>query len=248
MNTNTKILLGFLVIIVLIYFLSNKRQNPIRNVDNNHLLMENLSTKTNTGQECIAWENAVQFQEYGKNKSCRNPESDVNGNWCYTDSYGNYGYCDSVDPGCMSMKVLEGCFLPNKNGYQIVIYNSQPFNEPHLEIDMIADSINQIWTVDKSGRFLRSTKKSKYVNFHWENMVSDSLNNYEPESSNIYNIAGLGLKKGGFVDTFESGDDKITSMEVSEMCYLFLKNNNSHAENKIMNCLFIQKIQIILLS
>jgi hypothetical protein len=244
MNTNIKILLGFLVIIVLIYFLSNKRQNPYRNLDNNNLLLEKFTTKTSRGQECIAWENAVQFQEYGKNKTCRNPENDVNGSWCYTDSYGNYGYCDSFEPGCVNMKVLEGCFKPNKNGYQLVIYNSQPFNEPHLDIDMIADSVNQIWVVDKSGRFLRSTKKSKYVNFIWEDMISDSLNNYEPDNSNIYNIAGIGLKRGGFLDTFESVDEKITSMEVSEMCYLFLKNNNSNAENKIMTSFFSKKINI----
>ena len=81
MNTNIKILLGFLVIIVLIYYLSKKRQNPYRNIDNNQLLLENFATKTASGQECIAWENAVQFREYGNSKTCRNPEKDVNGNW-----------------------------------------------------------------------------------------------------------------------------------------------------------------------
>ena len=33
----------------------------------------------------------------------------------------------------MTMKVLEGCFTPDKNGYQLVIYNSQPFNDKYLD-------------------------------------------------------------------------------------------------------------------
>mgnify|MGYP001308473570 CR=1 FL=1 len=68
------------------------------------------------------------------------------------------------------VKILEGCFNVDKNGYQLIVYNSQPFNDRHLDLDMIVDSVNQIWTVDKSGRFVRSTKKSKYVNFIWQDI------------------------------------------------------------------------------
>ena len=44
----------------------------------------------------------------------------------------------------MNMKDLGGMFNPDKDGYQIVIYNSQPFNEDYLELDKIVDSTNQI--------------------------------------------------------------------------------------------------------
>ena len=232
MNTNTKIFLGFLVIIVSIYFLLHKKKkNPYRNLDENHKLLENFESKTASGRECLPWKDAVNFTEYGDSRECKNPEKDVNGNWCYTDSHGNYEYCDSYDPGCMSMKVLEGCFVPDKNGYQLVIYNSQPFNDKYLEIDQIADSTNKIWVLDQSGRFLRTAKKSKYLNFTWDDHINDSFNNYDvglgPDQ--VFNITGMGVKMGGFKVKAESGS---SSLSASEVCYLFLRNKSKKQKLK----------------
>ena len=239
MNTNLKIFLGFLVIIVSIYFLLNKKKrNPYRNLDENHKLMEPFLSKTVSGRECIPWKNAVNYTEYGNSRECRNPEKDVNGSWCYTDSYGNYDYCDSFEPGCMKMKVLEGCFTPDKNGYELVIYNSQPFNK-YLELDKIVDSANQIWVLDQSGRFLRNARKSKYLNFSWDNRINDSFNNYDvgigPDQ--VFNITGIGVKMGGYKIKSEDGT---SSLAGSEVCYLFLKNNTDLKRNRMI--LFIRKI------
>ena len=96
---------------------------------------------------------AVQYNDYGNTKSCKNPERDVNGNWCYTDTVGNYEYCNDYEPSCMNVTVLDGCFTPEKEGYQIVIYNSQPFPEKYLELDKIVDSTNQLWCLDKTEDF-----------------------------------------------------------------------------------------------
>ena len=41
--------------------------------------------------------------------------------------------------------------------------------------------------------------------------------------------------------SFKTYDDEITSMEASELCYLFLKNNISHSFNKIMTCISLCK-------
>ena len=244
MNTNLKIFLGFLVIIVSIYFLLNKKKrNPYRNLDQNHKLMETFLNKTASGRECIPWKNAVNYTEYGNSRECRNPEKDVNGSWCYTDSYGNYDYCDSFEPGCMKMKVLEGCFTPDKNGYELVIYNSQPFNDKFLELDKIVDSTNQIWVLDQSGRFLRSARKSKYLNFSWENRINDSFNNYDvgigPDQ--VFNITGIGVKMGGYRVKSEQGR---SSLAGSEVCYLFLKNNTDLKRNRMIKCLSSEKINI----
>ena len=57
--------------------------------------------------------------------------------------------------------------------------------------------------------------------------------------NSIYNIAGIGLKKGGFVDTMTADDEKITSMEVSELCYLFLKGNKFETPLFIVICLIL---------
>ena len=153
MNANLKIFITGFIIIVVAYFLI------VKNRTNRGKILEQFKTKTLTGKECIPWKNAVQYRDYGESKTCKNPEKDVNGNWCYTDTYGNYEYCDEYADACMKVKVLDGCFTPDKNGFQIVIASSQPFKEPYLDLDKVVDSTNQIWCLDKSGRFLRTTKK-----------------------------------------------------------------------------------------
>ena len=60
-------------------------------------------------------------------------------------------------------KFLKDALSLIKMGIKLVIYNSQPPNDKHLEIDQIADSTNKIWVLDQSGRFLRTAKKSKYL-------------------------------------------------------------------------------------
>ena len=103
MNANFKIFLSGLIIIVVAYFLIRRRK-----------ILEGFSTKTASGKECIPWKDAVQFREYGNSRNCKNPENDVNGSWCYTDTYGNYEYCNSYTPGCMNMKILKDVLMQIK--------------------------------------------------------------------------------------------------------------------------------------
>ena len=140
---------------------------------------------------------------------------------------------------------FEGCFNADKEGYQIVIYNSQPFEEDYLELDKIVDSTNQIWCLDQSGRFLRTTKKEKYINYEWSNMINDSLNNYNPNSDRFYLISGFGVKKGGYVDTQKNNrEEDVRSLMASEVCYILLRNYFNRRDNKIMRCILSEKMNI----
>ena len=234
MNANLKIFVTGFIIIVVAYFLIVKR---------NRRTLETFKTKTMSGKECIPWKNAVQYMNYGDSRKCKNPEKDVNGNWCYTDTYGNYEYCEEYSTGCMKVKVLDGCFTPDRNGYQMVIYNSQPFPENYLELDRVVDSTNQLWCLDKSGRFLRSTKKSDYLNFEWIDMIGDSLNNYDPNSTRFFLIGGFGVKRGGYVDTQKNNrEEEINSLMASEVCYLFLRDYYSRERNSLMRCILSDQI------
>ena len=46
-------------------------------------------------------------------------EKDVNGNWCYTDTFGNYEYCDEYADALYESKSFRECITPDKNGFQI---------------------------------------------------------------------------------------------------------------------------------
>ena len=99
--------------------------------------------------------------------------------------------------------------------------------------------------LDKSGRFLRSAKKSDYLNFEWGDMVSDSLNNYDPNSTIFFLISGFGVKKGGYVDTQKNNrDEEVNSLMASEVCYMFLRNYFSKERNCLMRCILSEKINI----
>lgn len=238
MNANLKIFITGFIIIVVAYFL-------IKNKNKEGKIVEQFKTKTLSGKECIPWKNAVQYINYGDSKSCKNPEKDVSGNWCYTDTFGNYEYCDEYADACMTVKVLDGCFNPDEEGYQIVIPSSQPFKEPYLDLIKAVDSTNQLWCLDKSGKFLRTTKKGEYLKYNWTDMIGDSLHNYNPESTRFYFISSFGVKKGGYVDTQKNNkDEEVTSLIASEVCYLFLRDYISRESNCFMRCILSEKINI----
>ena len=162
MNLILKVLIVTLIIIVIGIYLRNKS------------LTEHFKTETNNKKRCYPWSKSVQFKylaesaEEGEEENyntCRNPENDINGNWCYTDQYGNYDYCDSFDPGCMKLNILEGCFSVDPDNYELVVYNSQPFEEDHLELGQVVDSFNYIWCIDKGRRYLRIANKKGYINY-----------------------------------------------------------------------------------
>lgn len=239
MNIKFKIFLLGLIIIVT-FFLIRKHS----------LILENFYTEsltpTNTGLQCIKWKDAVQFREYGDSNKCKNPTNDINGSWCYTDTHGNFDYCDSYNPGCHRNKILEGCFTPDPDKYEMVISNKQPFEENYLEIDKIVDSTNKIWCLDQSGRFLRNANKSDYINYQWNDIVNDSLNGYDyvNKPDEFFIISGFGVKKGGYTDTRKNNkNEEQTSLVASEVCYLFLKNSNEN-ENKMMRCFSSEQINI----
>ena len=112
----------------------------------------------------------------------------------------------------------------------------------YLEIDQIADSVNQIWVLDQSGRFLRTAKKSKYMNFTWEDHINDSFNNYDVGigPDNVFNITSMGVKMGGFK---VKSDDGASSLAGSEVCYLFLRNNSDLRRNRMVTCLSSEKVK-----
>ncbi len=237
MNQISKVLIIILIIIVLsIYLLKKNKKNTI----------ENFKETTKNEESCYPWSKSVQFKYLANTqkkvetresyKECRNPENDINGSWCYTDNLGNYDYCDSLKPGCMKLDIIEGCFKPEENQYKLVIYKSQPFEEDYLELGQVIDSFNYIWAIDKGRRSLKITNKKNYINFNgWSDIVVDNLKDYDPKIPNVFFITSIGVKTGGYKDTFnnKSNEEEISS-EGSETCYLFLRHNKRRTENKMV--------------
>ena len=159
---------------------------------------------------------------------------DINGSWCYVDTLGNYEYCGEYEPSCMNLDILDTNFIPDPEGYQIVISNSQPFPEPYLELDKIVDSANQIWCLDKMGRFLRYANKSGFVNYQWENLITDSLSKYDPSIESSYFISGFGVKMGGYPEKKSNSDVK--SLGCFRKMLSFFKNTSNDSNNKILKC------------
>ena len=74
--------------------------------------------ETISGTRCIPWKDAINFQEYGESRKCKNPEQDEGGSWCYTDIEGNYEYCNVTDKfgsACRKYSIISGCFKPDFN-------------------------------------------------------------------------------------------------------------------------------------
>ena len=193
--------------------------------------------RTISGKSCIAWKDAINFQEYGESRKCKNPEQDIGGSWCYTDIDGNYEYCDITDKfgsACRKYSILSGCFEPDFNnkspfddnpyvgGLKLVVNNNleQPFNsrEPHLEIKQILDSNNKIWALEKGRRIIKVNNKFPLTEVNWESMIKDSHHRYEVNEDSSF-ISTYGVYRGNY--------PKLTSEE----CFIVMKDTTQPIEN-----------------
>ena len=188
--------------------------------------------RTISGNTCIAWKDAINFQEYGESRKCKNPEQDEGGSWCYTDIDGNYEYCNVTDKfgsACRKYSILSGCFEPDFNnqtpfdgGLKVVVNNNleQPFNsrEPHLEIKQILDSNNKIWALEKGRRIIKVNNKFPLTEVNWESMIKDSYHRYEVDDDSAF-ISTYGVYRGNY--------PKLTSEE----CFIVMKDTTQPIEN-----------------